>query len=127
VSERKRKWLVLSVFAFGAILFVAVGFSVKDRWRTTQHPPSSPFVVGRTLTVEGQPHPTFFVEDPRYDGVRVHTGPETRIRTTNGEAVTLVVGQKVSVWTTGIVMETSPPQVRAVCVIVEAEEQQAQP
>lgn len=114
--------------AVGAILAFAVGAGAAREWWERQHQPSrEPDVSGRVVSMAANDGRTrFLVQSPQGGMCSVITQASTRVQTRTGKASRVAVGQTVSVWHTGIVLESYPAQVYAEWVIIESDEAKAE-
>jgi hypothetical protein len=87
---------------------------------------TGPYFIRGEITQAGQAWGTLVRGEPgtsyRVTEAFFRTSSETLIRHANGSAATaadLVVGKKISLWITGIIMESYPVQVEATEIVVE--------
>jgi hypothetical protein len=87
---------------------------------------AEPFFIRGSIAETGKPWGTLVRGEgsPRYPVTSAYftVGPSTRIQHANGSAASaadLTVGQRITVWSTGVVMESMPPQIGARLIVID--------
>lgn len=85
-----------------------------------------PFFIRGSIAETGKPWGTLVRGEgsPRYPVTSAYftVGPSTLIQRANGSAASaaeLTVGQRITVWSTGVVMESLPVQISARLIVIE--------
>jgi hypothetical protein len=87
---------------------------------------AEPFFIRGSIAETGKPWGTLVRGEgsPRYPVTSAYftLGASTLIQHSNGSAASaaeLTVGQRITVWSTGVVMESLPPQIGARLIVIE--------
>ena len=87
---------------------------------------NDPFFIRGSIAETGHPWGTLVRGEgsPRYpvSAAAFTVGPATRIQRADGTAAAaadLIVGRRITVWSTGVVLESLPPQIEAQRVIID--------
>ena len=120
-----KRTLILSL-AVGAVCLLAFGLVGAREWWLSLSPPSrEPTFRGRII--EASSGSRYLLQSPQGDRYFFHLRAKTRVQTRTGEPATIAIGQNVSVWGSGPVMLSEPPQGHATWIIIEPDEPKEQP
>jgi hypothetical protein len=121
----------LRVSVFAAALSIAMGsVALAGCGDATAPQPAAalgePFFIRGSIAETGKPSGTLVRGEgsPRYPVTAAYftVGPSTLIQRANGSAASaaeLTVGQRITVWSTGVVMESLPVQISARLIVIE--------